>query len=75
MSLRALKPLKPALAGVDEVLERLLVTVADGDIHVAKDDTVALNLADFALLHDKRAVYPDEARGGQHLLDSLHVHE
>ena len=63
------------LAGVDEVKERLLVTVADGNIHVAKDDAVALNLADFALLHDKGAVNPDETRCGQHLLDGFHVHQ
>ena len=41
------------LPGVDEVLERLLVAVTDGNIDVAKDDAVALNLADFALLHNE----------------------
>jgi len=47
---------------VDEVLEGLLVAVSDGDIDVAKDDAVALDLAYLALLDDERAVYPDETR-------------
>ena len=41
------------LLGVDEILERLFVAVADGDVHVAKDDAVALNLAYFAFLHNE----------------------
>ena len=63
------------LLGVDEVLEGLLVAVTDGDIHVTKDDAIALNLPDFALLHDERAMDSDKARCWQHLLDGLHVHQ
>lgn len=47
---------------MNEILERLPITVANGDIHIAEDDAVALNFSDFALLHDKRAMHPDEAR-------------
>ena len=64
-----------SLLVVDEILEGLLVAVADGDIDVAKDDAVALNLADFAFLDNEGAVHPDETRCGQHLLDGLHVHQ
>ena len=53
---------KENLLVVDEVLEGLFVAVADGDIDVAEDDAVALDLADFALLHDEGAVHPDKTR-------------
>ena len=61
--------------GVDEVLKSLLVTVADGDIDVTKDDAVALDLSDLALLDNERAVHPDKAGSRKHLLDGLHVHQ
>ena len=51
--IRANVSLRLASLGVDEVLERLLVAVADGDVHVSKDDAVSLYLTDFALLNDK----------------------
>ena len=44
----------------DELGKRLLVGVGDGDILLAKDDAVAVDHLDFAPLHDKRAVHPDE---------------
>lgn len=60
---------------VDEVLEGLLVAVADGDVDVAEDDAVAVDFLDFVFLDDEGAVDADETAGGQQLLHVLHVHQ
>ena len=59
-----------------EVEERLLVAVANGDVEViVVDDAVAVNLAYFAFLNDVGAVHPDKSRRRQHLFHRLHVHQ
>ena len=60
---------------IKKILEYLFVTVTDGDIVLAKNDTSAVDDTYLIFLDDIGTMYAYEAGSGQEFFHGLHAHE
>ena len=61
--------------GVEVLLHVFLVTVGNGDVVVAEDNTETIHKANLGHVHDVGAVRAHELRGGETLFYAFHIHQ
>ena len=61
--------------GCQEIHQFLLVVVRNRNVFFSENDAVTFDHRDLFRLDDERAMYPNEAIGGQQFFQGLHAHE